>query len=380
MNKKNNKLPVKVIHLTPLGSGGISKLTVSINKLLNADNVTFDYLVFRNHKEFLEDEALSFGGKKQVIDTENIHNTLIKVLWKEIQMVKLFKKEKYDVVHVDASTPYDVVVALAAKIAGIKRIVMHSHNDNFQKSIPLRDAFMKVYKLLMLPVVTDYLAISVSAAEFMFPKKILLNHEYKLVHNGINVDDYDYSDEDRIKYRKELGLEDKFVIGHIGRFVYQKNHEFIIEIFEQFHFKHPESVLLLVGEGELKEHIQKRVVEKGLKDNVIFYGTTHDVRKVLHVMDAFVFPSHFEGLGIVAIESQATGLATYCADTIVEEVNITDCFIKISGWDPNVWAKIIWENSQNTTARCSRKKMIVNAGYDIKAVAKYLEAFYLDIK
>lgn len=373
--EKNNP-KIKVLHLTPLGSGGISKLTVTINKLIS-NQIQFDYLVFRDKKEFLEDEALSYGGKKQIINTEQISNTLKKVIWKEKEMISLFKREKYDVVHVDASTPYDVVVAVAAKIAGIKNIIFHSHNDDFDKGNFIRDLFMPVYKQLMLMVVTDYFTISESAAKYMFPKQILKNKKYHLVHNGIHVEEYLYDLKDRDSYRKELNLDNKFVVGHVGRFVYQKNHEFIIDVFEKIYQKNKNSVLLLVGEGELESGIKEIVREKKLTDQVVFFGTTHEIRKVLLAMDAFIFPSHFEGLGIAAIEAQATGLMTFCADTIVDEVNITDCFERIHGWNASEWADCILEHARSQSVRYSKDGMVKSSGYDIKETVSFLEKYYL---
>lgn len=374
--KNMNMERIKVLHLTELGAGGIAKLTVTINKFLS-DKIQFDYLVFRDRKEFLEDEALSYGGKKQIIDTENIHNTLLKVIWKEVEMIKLFKKEQYDFVHVDASTPYDVVVAIAAKLAGIKRIVLHSHNDNFHGTKPLRDFFMPLYKWCMLFVVTDYITISESAANFMFPKKILKEKKYHFVHNGIDVDKYIYSDEDRKKYRQELNLEDKFVLGNVGRFDYQKNHDFIVDVFEEIHKKQTDSILLLAGKGDLENSIKEKLKKKNLLDYVIFYGITHDVRKVLLMMDAFIFSSRFEGLGIVGIEAQTTGLLTFCADTIVEEVNVTDCFKRIHGWNACEWANVILNTCKEQNSRLDMRKSITDSGYNVREVAAWLEAFYL---
>lgn len=369
---------VKVIHMAPLGAGGISKLTVSIHRLMNPNKVNFDYLVFRDRKEFLEDEAVRLGGKKQIVNTESENNKILKCFKKIIKMKQLFEKEQYDVVHVDASTPYDVIVAIAAKMAGIKTIVLHSHNDGFQRSVPLRDAFMGVYKQLMLWTVTDYFAISKSAAEFMFPSKIINNNNYRMVHNGIDVNEFLYSEEERKAARKSAGLDGKIVIGHIGRFVYQKNHEFIVDVFEKVSKQLPNAVLLLVGEGELQDSIKELVKQKGLSSKVIFYGATHDVRKTLLMMDAFIFPSRFEGLGIVALEAQTNGLPVYAADSIVEEVNITDCFKRISGWDAEQWAKkIVTDIEHDHTQRRSYDKEIIAAGYSIKEVAEELEEFYL---
>lgn len=372
----SSKRPVKVIHMAPLGAGGISKLTVTIQRLLDPQKVKFDYLVFRDRKEFLEDQAITLGGRKQIIDTENLHNDAIKFVKKFKGMVCLFRKEKYDVVHVDASTPYDVMVALAAKAAGIKTIVLHSHNDDFQKSKPLRDAFMPLYKVIMLFVVTDYFTISEKAAQFMFPKSIFRKKKYQLVRNGIDTEEFLFSEEDRKKARIELGVEDKVVVGHIGRFVYQKNHEFILKTFAEYHKMNPNSVLLLVGEGELLDSTKKLAKALGVFDNVIFYGVTHEVRKVLLAMDVFIFPSRFEGLGIVAIEAQANGLLTLCADSIVEEVNVTDRFVRVHGWDCKHWAEEMIKHFEKER-HSDRRQQVIESGYDIKTTVRQLEDFYV---
>jgi len=375
----NRAQPVKVIHMAPLSTGGISKLTVTIHKFMNPKRVQFDYLVFRNHKEFLEDEIIALGGKKQIVNTVGMKNKLLKCVKKIIMMRQLFQKEKYDVVHVDASTPFDVIVAISAKLAGVKTIIMHSHNDGFQKEIPLRDVFMGLYKKIMLFTVTDYFAISESAANFMFPKEIIKNKSYKTIRNGINVSEYLFSEKDREKARDELGVNEKFVVGHIGRFVYQKNHEFIIDVFEALYQKHPNTMLLLIGEGALMDDMKDRAKKKGLDNHICFYGVTHDIRRMLLAMDVFIFPSHFEGLGIAAIEAQATGLPICCADTIVEEVNITECFYRVHGWDKNQWAEELWKRI-DSNGRRSYESEVVKAGYDVKAVANELEEFYLSRK
>lgn len=372
-----NQKTVKVIHMAPLGSGGISKLTVTINELI-ADNIQFDYLVFRNKKEFLEDKAISLGGKKQVIDVEDIKNDFQKFFIKMRAMVNLFKREKYDVVHVDASTPYDVMVAIAAKIAGVPTIIMHSHNDSFQSKKPLRDVLIPVYKLLMKAVVTDYFTISEESAKFMFPKSVYKSGNYTLVKNGIDVEQYAYNKEDRNKIREELGIQDKVVVGHVGRFVYQKNHDFILEAFAEFHKRCMNSVLLLVGEGELLQSIQDKAKNMGIAESVIFYGVTYDIPGILQAMDMFIFPSRFEGLGIVAIEAQATGLPTICADTIVEEVDITSKFIRVHGWNPNDWADQMLKVVPDCDKRSDCRVEVIDAGYDIRTTVKQLEQFYDD--
>lgn len=372
-----NQKTVKVIHMAPLGSGGISKLTVTINELI-ADNIIFDYLVFRNKKEFLEDKAISLGGKKHVIDVANTKNVFLKFFVKMNAMVNLFRREKFDVVHVDASTPYDVMVAIAAKIAGVQTIVMHSHNDGFQSKKPLRDALIPVYKLLMKAVVTDYFTISEKSAEFMFPKSVFESKKYTLVKNGIDVEQYAYDKDVRNKIREKLGVQDKVVVGHVGRFVYQKNHDFILEAFAAFYKRCENSVLLLVGEGELLQSIQDKAKSMGIADSVIFYGVTYDIPGILQAMDMFIFPSRFEGLGIVAIEAQAAGLPTICADTIVDEVDITSRFIRVHGWNVNDWADQMLMIVKDIDNRSDCRAEVIKAGYDIRTTVRKLEQFYND--
>ena len=130
---------------------------------------------------------------------------------------------------------------------------------------------MPLYKVIMLFAVTDYFTISEKAAQFMFPKSILRKKKYQLVRNGIDTDEFLFSEEDRKKVRIELGVEDKVVVGHIGRFVYQKNHEFILRTFAEYHKTNPNSVLLLVGEGELLDSMKNLARELDVFDEVIFY-------------------------------------------------------------------------------------------------------------
>lgn len=367
---------VKVIHMAPLGSGGISNLTVTIHEMISS-SIQFDYLVFRNQKEFLEDKALALGGKKQVIDVSGVKNDILRFFVKMKKMTQLFRREKYDVVHVDASTPFDVFVAIAAKFARVKTIVMHSHNDDFDTKKPLRDILIPIYKLLMKLVVTDYFTISEESAKFMFPSSVYKSKKYTLIRNGVDSRKYAFNNETRTHIREKLGVNDKIVIGHVGRFVYQKNHDFILEAFEKFHSLHPNSVLLLVGEGELFKKMQDKAAQMQIQDSVIFFGVTYDIPQVLHAMDLFIFPSRFEGLGIVAVESQANGVPTVCADTIVEEVNITDCFFRVNGWDTNIWAKEMYNVYTTTPHTSDCRDQIAAGGYDIRKTVEELEKFYL---
>ena len=377
------KQAVKVIHMAPLGSGGITKLTVSIDMLLDHDKVRFDYLVFRDRHEFMEDAILALHEQKQVVDLEGIRSPLLRFHRKFSGMRALFRREGYDVVHVDASTPCDVTVAIAARLSGVPVIVLHAHNDNLHPDGSLKDRLkillLPLFRRLMPLFCTDYFAVSGQAAAFMFPPAVLRAQRFTLVRNGIDAEACAFSEAVRQRERTALDLpEETFVLGSVGRFVWQKNHTFMLQVFRCLHAAHPDTRLLLVGEGELEAEL-RAAAARDLPDHaVIFYGITRDVPAVLSAMDAFLFPSRFEGLGMAVLEAQASGLPVWCAETIPEEAAVCEQFHRIAGWDPEEWAAEIWkQHILELQPRRSRTAEVQAAGCDIRGTAAWMQAFYL---
>lgn len=365
-----------MVHTIPMGAGGISNLTMTINEKINREEFEFDYLVFRNQEEFCDERARRLGSSKLIADISSVSNPIKKGIAKIKGTKKILAEGKYHILHIDASTPYDVVLAIGAKLAGVKTIIFHAHNDNYEHKRNLRNALMPFYRIMIPFCITDYIAISENAAKFMFPKKVVANKSYRLIKNGIDVNKYIYSSETRKRYREEYGWNDSFVVGHIGRFVYQKNHEFLIEVFKEIKRKKGNAVLLLIGIGEMQEKIREKVSRLGLADSVIFWGVTEDIPNLMQAMDAFVFPSRYEGLGMVAIEAQAASLPTVVADTLPKETEITDCIKKVSlNESPERWAEIILDEYWQNTRR-DRSIEIQQSGYDINAVVRDLEEFY----
>lgn len=185
---------VKVLHMAPLGSGGISKLTVTINGLIDLKKVKFDYLVFKDEKTFYEDIVYKYAAEKKLVDVSKYKNKLL-LYWKKYQLTyKMLLKNKYDVVHVDASTPMDVVIGMAAKKAGVNYVIIHSHIAGDNKHSWFRSFYFDVCRRKMIGVFDDYIAISDSAAEFMFPTSIVKEKKYRIVSNGIVADEYHYDE------------------------------------------------------------------------------------------------------------------------------------------------------------------------------------------
>ena len=178
--------------------------------------------------------------------------------------------------------------------------------------------------------------------------------------------DYTFDEAVRNEIRKEYKLEDKYVIGHVGRFQYQKNHEFLVDVFNEYLKLDNKAVLMLVGQGEGEEAIRQKVADLGMTENVMFMGVRSDVNKLLQAMDIFVLPSHFEGLPLVLVEAQSAGLPCYVSkDVITKESDVTGNieFISLDDGDKK-WAQIIYDNKKSDD-RNKYTQLVIDAGFDI---------------
>lgn len=237
----------------------------------------------------------------------------------------------------------------------------------------------RVNKINIDKYATEYFAISKLAAKWLYKNTQIKNNNYKVIPNGIQVNNFLFSEEKRKQIRKELGIENKKVIGHIGKFLEQKNHKFLIDIFYELCKKEDDVVLLLLGKGPLENEIRQKVKKLNLEDKVIFLGVKQNANEYLSAMDVFLFPSLYEGFGRVLIEAQASDLPCIAtAETIPEEVEILDTFqfVDLNSEREN-WIVAI-KKAMKYTKRKNRKEEIQNAGYDIEEISKKLQEYYLD--
>ena len=293
---------------------------------------------------------------------------------------QLLKERQYDVVHLNIFQGLSLYYGYLAKKAGVQRIITHSHNSALRRSRTrwLKLALHNMAKSLLAENATDYWACSRLAAEFMFPRDVV--EKYEFIPNGIDIEKFRFNDEVRKKVRKDLGIEGKLVIGNVGRLCYQKNQENLIEVFAKLQSERPESVLLLVGEGEMKAELQQQVEKLGIADKVLFYGVTDKVEQLLWAMDIFVFPSRFEGLGIVAVEAQAAGLPVICSDGVPNEAVVSDLVEKVdlrSGVDS--WVESIL-HCQVGVDRLAVHEQVQKSGFAVADVADKIEKVYLGLR
>lgn len=351
--------------------GGIETFLMNYYRNLDKEKVQFDFISIYD-KLCFEDEIEKLGGKVYKICSEK--RNPIKYI-KELS--KIIKVNNYKIVHINMLSAANILPVIVAKKQKVKHIIIHSHNSNTPSGI-----LRKLLNLINKPFLhmgTDFFACSKLAGEWLFGKKFLKKHKLTIINNAINIDKYRYNAITREKIRKELNVEDKFIIGHIGRFCYQKNHDFLINVFYEVQKRDKTAVLLLIGEGELEDSIKEKVKRLGIANKVIFLGTTDKVEDYLQAMDVFVLPSRFEGLPVVGIEAQASGTRCIFSKNITSEVNLTNN-VKFIGLDEKIeeWAEEIINKNQTIKNNTKISKLIEN--YDAKKMSKELTNRYLQME
>ena len=339
---------------------GIDKYLLNFLKVTSGKNVQIDFLTNEIDKD-LEKQLQLLGAKLYEIPT-------LKHPLQQIKKIKqLTNNNSYDIAYFNISECINITGIIGAYLSGIKNIIIHSHNagiggQSVENPIKrnIRYCLHQIGKCVLYRFGTSYVACSKKAGEWLFPKKIVESNNFQVINNAIQVDKFEYCQETRTYMREELQIENKFVIGHVGNFCYQKNQHFLIDIFADVIKKEKNAHLLLVGIGPDEQEIKEKVNELGLDVNVSFLGLRNDVNKIMQAMDIFVLPSRFEGLPIVGIEATISGLPCIFSDTISEEVKISDnshfCSLNDA---PSVWAdKILqYKNFQR------EKFSIVNSSY-----------------
>ena len=361
MNKKR-----LCIYCQKWESGGIESFLYNV--LSHADLSAFDVdLVVEQLSEGVFTQPLKEKGIRFVTLSGNIH----RVKKNERLFRQILSERNYSAVWLNIYQAMSLRYLPIAKSAGVNIRIAHSHNTALRPSATrwLKLWLHRHYSKVCAEDATDFWACSAMAARFMFPPALLQKHGYTFIPNGIETNRFRFDPSVRRTVRQELGLGDRFVIGNIGRLCYQKNQSFLLDVLVEARKIRPESCLLLVGDGEDRQILEKKAHALGVSDHVLFYGTTKQVEKLFCAMDVFVFPSRFEGLGIVAVEAQAAGLPVVCSEHIPREAFVTDhirCLPLNCGAQPWVDALLNCKNGERDIAH----DMVFQAGFDITDIVR----------
>lgn len=351
-------------------TGGVESFIMNYVRHMVGNGIEFDFLAYNRRPAFSE-EIESLGGKIIVIPGRG------KNPFKCISAIKhLLKKTKYDAVWSNLCYLSDVLLLKYAKKSGVPTRIIHAHN-NVNMSGKINGFLHNCNRKKIGKIATDFWCCSDSAGEFFYPESVRSGEKYRVIPNAIDTEKFTFDSSVRESKRKELGIADKFVIGNVGRFHFQKNHMFLLEIFNQVCLMHQDSVLLLIGDGEIRPQIESKIEELGLENNVILLGRRGDVNELMCAMDVFLLPSLFEGLGIVLIEAQCSGL--YCfasSNNIPQEAKVTDLldFIDLNS-EPKIWAEEILK--AKNLLRKNHSSEVKESGYDIKVNSEKLYKYFI---
>ncbi|MDO5548130.1 MAG: glycosyltransferase [Eubacteriales bacterium] len=356
--------------------GGVSSFLYNVYTHIDRYQVQFDFLSPNETTYGLYREEIESAGA-QIFELNIRGNILTRKLKLYSRLKKFLQNSEYQIIHINSGNFFfNLFSVMAARNARIPTRIVHSHNAGDLTTSPIKRMFFKLLKPYLEKNATHLWACSRKAAEYMFQSKSL--NRVIIIPNGIVTERFTYHEEVRKKIRKEINVEDKFVVGHVGRFLPQKNHEFLIDIFAEIYKKEPNAVLLLLGQGELENKIRERVNQFELNECVRFLGIRNDIENIYQAMDVFILPSFHEGLPVTGIEVQASGLPIVLSDSITEEVKLTKYVRFLSLTDgASKWADALL--AYRDVNRKDQVKEIYEAGYDINQVAKRLERFYLQV-
>lgn len=349
--------------------GGIESFIINTYRCFDKNLIKVDFIKFSDSICF-EDELLASGSK--VFQLPKRGSLFFQHYF---ALIKFFRRHKeYDIVHYHLNTASCIAALVVAKFYGFKTIA-HSHNE--YKGDSKISTFLNWLNKYILPFITDeYLACSKPAGISMFNSK-----DFEVINNGIDVKKYSFKSGVRDKYRKMLNIKDEIVVGHIGAFKYQKNHDFIVSIFQSLSELNSNVKLVLVGDGNLRSDIEDKVKELKLEDKLIFTGVRYDVPELMSAMDIFLLPSFYEGAPVVLVEAQSSGLPCLTTDSIPQDAFLTP-LINVESLNSfsSVWAEKIITILEKKYIREDYESLMKDSGYDTMGTANHLSIIYNELK
>lgn len=359
----------------PISNGGQEAFVVNVIRHMNLAGMQIDLLTpYYCDNPYYREQVHEWNGEIHELGLEFAPGKSRRNLF--LKLYRFLKKNHYDVVHIHSgSISVLMYVSFAAKLSGISEIIVHSHSAGERKTLKHR-----IIKSLAAPVLnccpTQYCACSTVAGEFKYTSNIV-RHRMKLINNGVDLDVFRYDHAKAQKMRTKLGIsESARVIGHVGRFSAEKNHSFLISVFAEFHRQNPDSILLLIGSGDLMSNAKQQVRDLHIENAVLFIGNINNVSDYLQVMDVFLLPSKFEGLPIVMVEAQAAGVAVVASDAVTQETALVK-YVKFVPLTASIETWVTAVKDAAILPRFDESDQIISKGFDIHSTAKTVREMYI---
>ncbi len=364
---------LRVLQIADISCGsGVANFVMNNYRLMNHDEIVYDFVIWREEiGPTFRKEIEEKGGKIYPVASYRKHP------WKQYRQIKkLIKQNGYQVLHAHESV-VSAIALLAAKRCNVKVRVCHSHSTSMSNI--LKNTITRLASWFIGRSATELCACSEEAALFLFPHRKVLKGQYHLIPNAISIPECKFVEEIRNETRRELGIVNSKIIGHIGRFAVEKNHQWLLKILSELVSEDKSWKLMLIGDGELRIQIETQAEVLQIRDHILFLGFKEKAYRYLNAMDVLVFPSLFEGMPITLIEAQCNGLPCVISDTINSKIAITPLVTSLSlNSDCKHWAKKIKLVSQKGHGDyCSS---IVSNGYDLNQSSQKLTRMYKQMR
>lgn len=365
---------IRVLHsVSNMDRGGIETMLMNYYRHIDRSKIQFDFLCNKTKPGAYDDEIRKLGGR--IFHTPGLNPLKYPQYLKF--MSGLFKEyPEYQIVEAHNGA-LGVYALHSAKMNHIPVRIYHAHGAGITKDWKM---LLKLACKALLPYnINHHFSCGKAAAEYYFGRRITSSQEYTLIPNAIEIDQFVFSNDARTEIRKKYNLENKHVVGHVGRFVIEKNHAFLLEIFAALQKKDPQAHLVMLGEGELMEEIQDKAKQLGIYENVSFVGVVTNAHEWYSAFDTFVMTSFREGLPLVGVEAQASDLPCVFSKAITPEIGLLDdaSFVELSA-GVDRWVGAI-EAALQRTERKNVCDIIAKYGYDISVEAVKLQERYLEL-
>lgn len=365
--------PVRVLNvLGTTNLGGAESRVMELYRALDRDKVQFDFLVHTDREGQYNEEIRSLGGRIYSVPRFRGYN----ILFYRKALRSFFREHnEFAAVHGHMTSTAAIYLPIA-KRAGVPLTIAHARSAGVDRGV--RGLVTKVIRY-PLKYRADYcFACSAEAALAVYGRRWIAAGKVWTIPNAIDTRRFAYNPAVRRQVREELGLGARFVIGHVGRFGFMKNHSYLIDIFAELCRMRDDAALVLIGKGELEEDIRAKVERLGLADKVLFLGNRFDVERYYQAFDYFVFPSTFEGLPGSVVEAQASGLSCLVSDQVTRETELTELVTYKSIREPAAnWAAEIMRNAKAAQQRSDMQAAIAGRDFDVREQAVKMEAFYV---
>jgi len=365
-------MPIRILHvIAQMNRAGIENLLMGIYRNIDLSKVQFDFYTHRDHEGYFDSEIIAMGGKVYYNPSQSIRH-----IHKNCTHFTEFLRRhpQYRIVHCHMNA-WCGPLLWGAKIAGVPVRIAHSHTA--LNKVKWKNVGRDIIKLPVNRYATHRLAVSRKAGVWLYGTRYDRQGKVQVWPNAIEHHKFRYNLEVRQEIRHQWGMGDNYIIIHVGNFRFEKNHAYLLKVFEQVKSKDDSARLVLVGDGNCKK-LRTEAEQLGVADSVMFTGARSDVNRLLQAADIMVFPSLYEGMPVAVLEAQAAGLPCIISDGITEEVCITPLIQRMPlSLGPGKWADMVL--NVRTTERTDTGEYFVNSGFDITSLVGKLTEFYLQV-